>query len=79
MLSNGNSDFSKLNNSNAEFWNELCGTHAAKKLGINEVTLDNLKKFDEWYFDYYPYLKKLIDKNLKKIYIYLKLDLGMDL
>ena len=41
---------------NAEFWNELCGSHLAKSLGITDSSKESLKKFDDWYFDFYPYL-----------------------
>lgn len=42
---------------NEEFWNELCGSTLAEKLGIyNDKSLESLKKFDDFYFDYYPYL-----------------------
>lgn len=41
---------------NISFWNELCGTHLAKTLGITDDSLPSLKRFDDWYFAYYPYL-----------------------
>src|SRR5258705_3888649 len=41
---------------NSEFWNELCGTHLATMLGIKDDSRESLKKFDDWYMDYYPYL-----------------------
>lgn len=41
---------------NAEFWNELCGTHLAKHLGIHDASPESLKKFDDWFFDFYPYV-----------------------
>ena len=41
---------------NAEFWNELCGSQLAKSLGITDSSAASLKKFDNWYFDFYPYL-----------------------
>lgn len=45
---------------NADFWNTLCGTSAARSLGITERNPENLRKFDDWYFRYYPYLDKHI-------------------
>lgn len=42
---------------NVAFWNELCGTTMARRLGINDDSPSSLKKFDDWYFDFYPYLK----------------------
>ncbi|MBA3771239.1 MAG: class I SAM-dependent methyltransferase [Ramlibacter sp.] len=41
---------------NAEFWNTLCGTGLAQMLGITDGSPVSLKKFDDWYLDYYPYL-----------------------
>lgn len=41
---------------NASFWNELCGTQFAKSLGITDSSPASLKKFDDWYFAFYPYL-----------------------
>jgi len=41
---------------NAEFWNTLCGTGLAQTLGITDGSPASLKKFDDWYLDYYPYL-----------------------
>jgi SAM-dependent methyltransferase len=41
---------------NAEFWNELCGSQLAKSLGICDSSPASLAKFDDWYFDFYPYL-----------------------
>jgi SAM-dependent methyltransferase len=45
---------------NAEFWNELCGTGLARSMGITEHTLDALRKFDQAYLEYYPYLLQRI-------------------
>jgi 2-polyprenyl-3-methyl-5-hydroxy-6-metoxy-1,4-benzoquinol methylase len=41
---------------NAEFWNNLCGSHLAQVLGITDDGPESLKKFDDWFFDFYPYL-----------------------
>lgn len=45
-----------ISTKNAEFWNELCGSQLAKTLGITDSSTESLKKFDDWYFDFYPYL-----------------------
>ena len=44
-----------------KFWQELCGTHMAKKLGITELNSESLARFDNWYFDFYPYLDTYIN------------------
>ncbi len=50
----------KVSEKNSEFWNELCGTGLAKMLGIADSTPKSLKKFDDWYFDFYKYLNSHI-------------------
>lgn len=45
---------------NASFWNELCGTQMAKQLGVVDSSPASLKKFDDWYFTFYPYLAEHI-------------------
>jgi SAM-dependent methyltransferase len=49
-----------LNRQNAEFWNELCGTGLARSLGITEPSPENLRRFDEAYLRFYPYLGKYV-------------------
>ena len=49
-------DIEVLSEENKAFWNELCGTYLAKKLGITDDKPESLEKFDNWYFDFYPYL-----------------------
>ena len=41
---------------NASFWNELCGTNFARALGVPDDSPASLKRFDDWYFAFYPYL-----------------------
>lgn len=41
---------------NMSFWNELCGSHAAKVLGITDASPQSLRKFDDWFLGFYPYL-----------------------
>jgi SAM-dependent methyltransferase len=45
-----------ISDKNASFWNELCGTHLAQSLGITDDSPASLRKFDDWYFAFYPYL-----------------------
>jgi 2-polyprenyl-3-methyl-5-hydroxy-6-metoxy-1,4-benzoquinol methylase len=46
----------ELAKKNSVFWDELCGTGLAKYLGITNSSEESLKRFDDWYFDFYPYL-----------------------
>jgi SAM-dependent methyltransferase len=41
---------------NTEFWNELCGSHLARSLGITDHTPESLENFDDAYMALYPYL-----------------------
>lgn len=43
---------------NAEFWNELCGSYDAKRLGITDDSAASLRRFDDWYFSFYSYLDR---------------------
>jgi SAM-dependent methyltransferase len=47
---------SVVSDQNAAFWNELCGTQFAASLGVEDDKPASLKKFDDWYFAFYPYL-----------------------
>lgn len=46
----------EISKNNAAFWDELCGSHLAKSLGIADSSIQSLARFDDWYFDFYPYL-----------------------
>lgn len=45
-----------ISSNNSEFLNELCGSGLAKFLGVTDSSPQSLRKFDDWYFDFYPYL-----------------------
>jgi len=45
-----------LDDRNAAFWDELCGTNLARELGIIDASAESLARFDEAYFGLYPYL-----------------------
>ena len=56
-----------ISKANSKFWDELCGSQLAKTLGINDYSKTSLKKFDDWYFEFYPYLDEHINfENLRK-------------
>mgnify|MGYP003558160256 FL=1 len=44
-----------INQANQVFWDEMCGTVLAKKLGITDFSAQSLAKFDQWFFDFYPF------------------------
>lgn len=47
-----------IDTQNSIFWNEMCGTTMANSLGIVDDSPASLKKYDDYYLDYYPYLLK---------------------
>ncbi|MCC6146925.1 MAG: class I SAM-dependent methyltransferase [Anaerolineaceae bacterium] len=47
---------SEIDQLNASFWNELCGSAFAQSLGITDRTPASLKRFDAAYLGYYSYL-----------------------
>lgn len=49
-------DQSTISARNSEFWDELCGSALARSLGVTDSSKESLKRFDDWYFDFYPYL-----------------------
>lgn len=49
-------DQKDIDAANADFSNTLCGSLMARNLGIDDNNADSRQKFDDWYFDYYPYL-----------------------
>jgi SAM-dependent methyltransferase len=64
---------SEIDFKNSQFWDELCGSALARSIGITEVTPESLKRFDQAYMDFYPYLpsyvtrEKLQDKKVLEI------------
>jgi SAM-dependent methyltransferase len=45
-----------LDEANAAFWDELCGSHLAQSIGITDRTAGELARFDAAYVGFYPYL-----------------------
>ena len=50
-----------IDHSNSSFWNELCGSALARVLGITDASPQSLKRFDDWYFGFYPYLLPFVN------------------
>jgi SAM-dependent methyltransferase len=46
---------------NASFWDELCGSTAARAWGITDSSTESLRRYDENFFKFYPYLDRYID------------------
>jgi SAM-dependent methyltransferase len=47
-----------IDKQNAAFWDELCGSMLARRLGITDASPESLRRFDEAYFGMYPYLMR---------------------
>ena len=41
---------------NVSYWDELCGSSAARHLGITDHSAASLARYDRWYFEFYSYL-----------------------
>jgi ubiquinone/menaquinone biosynthesis C-methylase UbiE len=50
-----------LDEANAAFWDELCGSHLAQALGITDRTPEALARFDAAYLGFYPYLDAYLE------------------
>ena len=51
-----NREQQEIDAANARFWDELCGTWFADQVGISDRSLDSLRRFDDAYLRFYPYL-----------------------
>lgn len=54
----------QLDATNADFWAELCGTHLARALGVEDASAPSLARFDRAYMDLYPYLPQYLPWHL---------------
>ncbi|MDE3017849.1 MAG: class I SAM-dependent methyltransferase [Nitrospirota bacterium] len=52
-----------IDSRNASFWSELCGSGLARALGITEHSPHSLRKFDEAYLGFYPYLRRYVESD----------------
>ncbi|MDQ2984959.1 MAG: class I SAM-dependent methyltransferase [Actinomycetota bacterium] len=53
-----------IDRSNAEFWDTLCGSNMARQAGITGRDEDDLRRFDDLYFEHYPYLERYVPDSL---------------
>lgn len=67
----------QIDEANAAFWTELCGTGFANVLGLNgDYSAASLEKFDNAFFDFYPYLLPHIKPEKLKNQTVLEIGLG---
>lgn len=45
---------------NSVFWNEVCGSSLARDLNIKDSSIGELKKYDDFFFNFYSYLKDFL-------------------
>ena len=56
----GNADQISIDAANASFWDELCGSAAARAWGVTDRSIKSLRRYDENFLRYYPYLDRHI-------------------
>ena len=49
-----------LDAANADFWDEVCGSTFARARGLTDRSKETLARFDQAFFDFYPYLDRHI-------------------
>lgn len=49
-----------VSDANASYWNELCGSTLARRLGVVDESRESLATYDRWYFKFYSYLLPFI-------------------
>lgn len=59
-----------------DFWEEICGSVAFKRLGLKKFDKHSLEIFDQWYFSHYPYLNKYINEQIASNKTILEVGLG---
>ncbi len=65
-----------IDQQNAAFWDELCGTQLARSLGIEQFSRESLQRFDDTYRSYYPYLGEYVEREDLKGKRVLEIGLG---
>jgi SAM-dependent methyltransferase len=65
-----------LDDRNAAFWDELCGTNLARELGVHDASPASLARFDEAYLALYPYLLGYVPRGLVEGKATLEIGLG---
>ncbi len=50
----------QLDDANADFWSELCGSYLARTVGVEDTSAESLARFDRAYLGMYPYLDRYL-------------------
>ena len=54
----------EVDRANADFWDELCGTHFARDNGVTDSSPAGIARFDRAYLAFYPYLPGYVPADL---------------
>ena len=65
-----------LDAANATFWDELCGSALARRIGVTDGSPASLRRFDDAYMGLYPYLRGHLDPILRRKGRTLEIGLG---
>lgn len=65
-----------ISRENIQFWDDLCGSTLARSLNIKDNSPNSLKKFDDWYLNFYPYLLRYVHPESLKEKKVLEVGLG---
>ena len=49
-----------IDQANADFWDELCGSTLAERIGVTDDSPESLERFDRYYLGEYPYLDRYL-------------------
>ena len=66
----------RLVSENRTFWDEACGTVLAEQMGLPDLTPASLRRFDEAYFDLYPFLLRYLPEQSSRRDRVLEIGLG---
>lgn len=67
---------SHVDEANAAFWEELCGSALAREVGVTDCSPKSLRRFDDAYFAIYPYLVRHLEPVLERRGRTLEIGLG---
>jgi SAM-dependent methyltransferase len=65
-----------IDRGNAGFWDELCGSSLARRLGIHDASAESLARFDAAYLEMYPYLESYLPEERLRDADVLEIGLG---
>src|SRR5438094_815010 len=59
-MTNERRDQLTIDEQNARFWDELCGSILAVDIGVTDRSAESLRRYDRAYMDMYPYLERYL-------------------